>query len=172
MHKIICLLILLLPAIGFAYDKPAEIKHKFISENPHGEGTLHFMLLHVYDTSLWTDAETFSYEHPFALSITYRMNFSKEELTDRSLKEIKHAHNLPDETLEKYKKIFLEIYPNIKKGDRITAIYTEKKQVELFYNGALYGTVANKEFAIPFFDIWLGEKTSELKLRNKLLGDK
>lgn len=172
MHKIICLLILLLPAISLAYDKPAEIKDKFTAEKPYGEGTLHFMLLHVYDTSLWTDAKTFSYEHPFALSITYRMNFSKEELTDRSLKEIKHAHNLPDETLARYKKIFLEIYPNVKKGDRITAVYTAKKEVELYHNGALYGTAKDKEFVIPFFDIWLGEKTSELKLRNKLLGGK
>jgi hypothetical protein len=170
MHKLILLIILLLPALGFAYDKPVEIKDKFTSEKPYGEGTLHFMLLHVYDTSLWTDAKTFSYEQPFALSITYRMNFSKEELTDRSLKEIKHAHTLPDETLEKYKKIFLEIYPHVKKGDRITAIYNAKKQVELYHNGALYGTAKEKEFAVPFFDIWLGEKTSELKLRNKLLG--
>jgi hypothetical protein len=172
MHKIICLLIVLLPAIGFAYDKPAEIKDKIMAEKSYGEGTLHFMLLHVYDTSLWTDAKTFSYEQPFALSITYRMNFSKEELTERSLEEIKHAHHLPDETLAKYKKIFLEIYPNVKKGDRITAVYNSTKQVEIFYNGALYGTVADKAFAAPFFDIWLGEKTSELALRNKLLGGK
>ena len=160
----------LLPAIGFAYDKPTEIKDKFTADKPYGEGTLHFMLLHVYDTSLWTDAKTFSYEQPFALSITYRMNFSKEELTERSIKEIRRSHNLPDETLARYKKIFLEIYPNVKKGDRITAVYNENKQVEIFYNGVLYGTVADKQFAAPFFDIWLGKKTSELKLRNKLLG--
>lgn len=172
MRKIICLLILLLPAIGFAYDKPAEIKDKIMAEKSYGEGTLHFMLMHVYDTSLWIDSKTFSYENPFALSITYRMNFSKEELTERSLEEIKHAHNLSDEVLAKYKKIFLEIYPNVRKNDRITAVYTAKKEVELYHNGALYSNAKDKEFAIPFFDIWLGEKTSELKLRNKLLGGK
>ena len=172
MRKIIFVLILLLPAMGFAYDKPIEINDKFTADKPYGEGTLHFMLLHVYDTSLWTDANTFSYEQPFALSITYRMNFSKEELAQRSIKEIKHAHNLPDETLARYKKIFLEIYPNVKEGDRITAVYNAMKQVELYHNGALYGTVEDKAFAITFFDIWLGEKTSELTLRNKLLGRK
>lgn len=172
MHKIIYLLIFLLPNIVSAYEKPAEIQDKFVSVAPYGAGTLHFMLLHVYDTSLWTDAKTFSYEQPFALSITYRMNFSKEELTQRSIKEIKHAHNLPDEILARYKTIFLQIYPNVKKGDRITAVFNDKKHVELFYNGALYGTVADKEFAITFFDIWLGENSSQLKLRNQLLGGK
>jgi hypothetical protein len=170
MHKIICLLILLLPASGFSYEKPTELKGKFIADKPYGKGSLHFMLLHVYDASLWTDAKVFSYEQPFAFSITYRMNFSKEELTERSIKEIKHAHNLSDETLARYKKIFLEIYPDVKKGERITAIYTAKKDVDFFYNGTLYGTVVDKEFATPFFNIWLGEKSSELKLRNKLLG--
>ncbi len=169
MHKIICLLLCLLSVNGLAYEKPIEINDKFTTAKPYGEGTLHFMLLHVYDTSLWTDAKTFSYEQPFALSITYRMNFSKEELAERSIKEIKHAHYLPDGTLARYKKIFLKIYPNVRKGDRITAVYNENKQVELYYNGSLYGTVEDKEFATRFFDIWLGEKTSELKLRNKLL---
>jgi len=161
---------LLLPAIGFAYEKPVEIKDNFTSDSPYGEGVLHFMWLNVYDASLWTDARTFSYAKPFALSITYHMNFSKEQLTERSLKEMIHGHKLSDEELARYKKIFLEIYPNVKKNDRITAVYNANKQVEIFYNGALYGTVTDQDFALPFFDIWLGDKTSEPTLRNKLLG--
>jgi hydroxyacylglutathione hydrolase len=57
----------------------------------------------------------------------------------------------------------------LKDGDRITALHVPGQAVRFFHNGRATAEVGDAAFADSFFGIWLSPKTSEPKLRARLL---
>ena len=72
-------------------------------------------------------------------------------------------------SLSAWEKIMLEIFPNVEKGQTITGICLPSGTSVFYLDDTLLGEVNDKAFTTKFFDIWLGDKTSEPKLRSKLL---
>lgn len=161
---------MLLAMPAFAADKPAELAGIIQREAPLGKGSLHKLLFHVYDASLWGDSEAWSYATPSALTLTYRMNFSSDEIIDRSIDEMQAIAPLAPETEKTYRAALAASIPNVAEGDRITAFYNAKGKLSFYHNGTLTHAVKNAAFAKAFLDIWLSAKTSEPSLRKKLLG--
>ncbi len=154
----------------YAANKSKELLAVFKASKPYGEGKLYKLLFHVYDAQVWTDAKEWSYSEPFALSLTYRMKFESKELVDRSFEEIRKQVAF-DETKERiYRPQLEKVFPNVKKNDRITALYDPVIGVIFFANGHKTGTINSLEFSKQFLDIWLGSRTSEPAVRNKLIG--
>ena len=63
-----------------------------------------------------------------------------------------------------------KIFPDIKQGDALIGVSVPGKEARFYNREKLIATVPDPEFAKAFFDIWLSEKSSEPKLRLKLLG--
>jgi hypothetical protein len=158
----------LLATPAFAEPLP-EIKDTLKAEAPYGKGDLRWLWMKAYDASLWTDTKPWSMSAPFALSLTYDMEFASEELADRSIDEMRRVSSLSKTQLETLRSILRRVFPNVKSGDRITALYLPGKSVRFFYNGAPKGKVTEPYFPEAFFGIWLSEKTSEPGLRRALL---
>jgi Chalcone isomerase-like len=134
-----------------------------------GEGRLRFLGIHVYDSSLWVTGP-FGFDRPFALDIRYAMNVKGRDLSERSIKEMKGLGFTDPEKLARWEKAMDRVFPDIKPGDRLVGIHVPGKEARFYSNDRLLGSVADPEFARAFFGIWLDEKTSEPKLRSKLLG--
>jgi Chalcone isomerase-like len=134
-----------------------------------GDGRLRFLGIHVYDASLWA-AGAFGFERPFALDIRYAMNVKGRDLSQRSIKEMKGQGHTDAGKLTRWEAAMDSVFPDIKPGDRLVGIHVPGKEARFYSNDRLLGTVADPEFARAFFGIWLDEKTSEPKLRAKLLG--
>jgi hypothetical protein len=134
-----------------------------------GEGRLRFLGIHVYDSSLWVTGP-FGFDRPFALDIRYAMTIKGRDLSQRSIKEMKGLGFTDPEKLGRWEASMDRVFPDIKPGDRLVGIHVPGKEARFYSNDRLLGAVADPEFARAFFGIWLDEKTSEPKLRAKLLG--
>lgn len=152
-------------------ENAVEIRKNFKSETPFSTSKLNWYFgIKVYDINLWTDAKNWSYEDKFALQIKYNINIKKEKFTESSIKEIKRYYKI-DDRVDEYTKKFNEIFPDVVKGDIISAIYNPKTGVtELFHNSKLTGKISDKGFSRVFLDIWLHEnnyyKEVSCELRN------
>ena len=75
-----------------------------------------------------------------------------------------------EEILNKWYVEMNSIFPDVKNGTVLTAIFIPGKDTEFFENNRSIGAIKGDNFLRRFSDIWLGEKTSEPALRKKLLG--
>lgn len=135
-----------------------------------GSSELTFFGAKVYDISLWTVDDKFSYEKPFAIRIKYNMNFDKNDLAKRSITEIKKLHELTKDQEDSYLEQLLEILHSVKKGDEKIAIFDPQNGVSMIYNGKIIGKISDIKLARFFVDIWLDQRGSYPEVTRKVLG--
>jgi hypothetical protein len=158
------------PSFAAPATKPAEIAPVIKSPEPYGKGTMRWLLIPAYDAALWTDAEQWSMQSPFALTLKYHMSFSTSDIVERSLKEMANVDpQLSATTVASYRAMLMPLMPDVKSGDEVTGLYTPDGTVKFFRDGQLTGEVRDQRFAQTFFAIWFSPQTSEPSLRAKLL---
>ncbi len=154
-----------------ASARPGELNGTISAERPYGTASLTWLFLTAYEASLWTDAKAWSMEAPFALSITYSMSFTREELVERTVDEMrKVSPSLSKEAVARFGAALAKAYPNVESGDRVTALHVPGQPVRFFHKGRPTTSIDEAGFAEPFFGIWLSPKTSEPSVRRGLLG--
>lgn len=163
---VLSLLLWVAPAMA----APAEIASVIHAEAPYGKGSYGAIIITAYDAELWTDAARWSMAAPFALTLHYRMGFSTDDFVSRGLDEMKHVDpSLDAATLKRFGDAMTRVFPPVKAGDTITALYQPGQPVKVFHNGAPTGEIAEKGFAQAFFDVWLSPASSAPSLRAHLL---
>lgn len=161
---------LFLSATAPAPAAPPEIADVIKSEKPFGEGHVNFLFINAYNAKLWTDAPTWSMDVPCAIEITYGMGFDTDDLTERTIKEMKNVDpGLNDAEIAKLTPELNKVYPPVKSGDRLVALYVPGKPVMFTHNGTPTGSIPGDDFARDFFGIWLSPNTSAPSLRKDLL---
>ncbi len=149
---------------------PPEIANVIKSEKPFGEGHVNFLFIKAYNARLWTDAPSWSMDVPCAMEITYGMGFATDDLVERTIKEMKNVDpGLNDADITKLAPELDKVYPPVKSGDRLVALYVPGKPVMFSHNGTPTGSIAGEDFARDFFGIWLSPNTSAPSLRKYLL---
>jgi GPH family glycoside/pentoside/hexuronide:cation symporter len=61
-----------------------------------------------------------------------------------------------------------EVFPNVRRGDRLTGVHQPGTGAVFLLNGRPLATIADEEFARRFFGIWLSPQTSDTRLRKAL----
>lgn len=151
-------------------DTPREIMPVIHADKPYGQGAFTVLVITPYDAELWTDAATWSMDTPFALTLRYHMGFTGKEIVERARSEMKRVDpSLNDETLKSFIDAMVPVFPDVQDGDEITALYKPARPVQIFHNGGATGEIGLKDFAAPFFGIWLSPNTSAPRLRAALL---
>lgn len=135
-----------------------------------GEGRFSFVFWDVYDATLYAPNGKWSPERPYALSIRYFREINGADIADRSIEEIKKQGFSDVKSLEDWHKQMLAIFPDVKDGTELTALFTSNKKTTFYHNGKLIAVIKDPLFGKYFFDIWLSDKTSEPALRKALLG--
>lgn len=167
---LVMLAILLLASPAFAATKPSELESAVKASEPYGQARLTRFLFHVYDAQIWTDAPAWSYQEPFALSVTYAMSFSAPELTQSTLQQAQKVSTLSQAEEKQFALYLDQAYRDVKSGERVTALFMPPDNITFFVNGIKTLSMKDAVFARAFFDIWLSERTSEPSLRTGLLG--
>lgn len=137
-----------------------------------GDTQFRFLGMKVYDIRLWVPPGGFAPDKPYALELVYNMNFKGTDIAQRSIDEQRGQGYGPDDKLRKWKDEMARIFPDIKPGDTLIGLHLPGKEARFYTRNKFISTVADAEFARAFFDIWLSEKTSEPKLRARLLEKK
>jgi hypothetical protein len=153
-----------------AHSLPELVARDVMGLSVRGEAAMRFIGVKVYDVRLWTQMKPFNHAEPFAVELVYDMNFSGKDIAERSVKEIR-AQGYGDEMkLLRWGADMARIFPDIKPGDVLIGVSLPGKEARFYNRERLIATVPDPEFAKAFFDIWLSEKSSEPKLRLRLLG--
>jgi hypothetical protein len=165
MKKLLALLILI-PTLSWTSEVGRE---SFQSPKLIGEGTLKVLMWQVYDLRLYTDGTPFSWNNKFMLEFDYSRELKKESVIDASLKEFKLQPNVTDKDIKAWEVYLEQVIQSVKKGTKASVMWVPDSQIIFHYEGSKPTTIENEKFARAFLNIWLGEKTSRPKLRNKLL---
>jgi len=163
-------LLLLFSFILFTQLGKAESSIKPLSDNLRGKIDFSFLFFDVYEAKLWSERNSGLYTKPFSLELIYKRDFKGEDITDRSISELKNQGIIKKE-LNALDILIRPIFPDIKKGDSILASYTPSQGVIFYLNRSnLIGKIEDDKYAKLFLDIWFGAKTSEKKMKDILLG--
>jgi hypothetical protein len=171
------LLLATLPAVAAGVRAPqalpAELKAELPGARLLGEGKLKYYGLHVYDIRLWGEADALGREphrQLLALELQYARALEGKAIAERSLKEMQGLDPIDTAQAQRWLQQMREIFPDVKKGDRITGVQRPGEAALFFVNGQPRGEVRDAEFVRLFFGIWLSPRTSQPKLREALLG--
>jgi len=169
LRNLISIIILLLIC-----SQPAMAKEAITKTIPNakivGEGRLTYMLLNVYDATLYAPHAQLTNNQPFALSIHYLREINGNDIANRSIEEMRRQGLQDEEMLKTWHAEMSAIFPDVQNGTVLTAVFTPGKHTEFFQNNRSIGTINGDDFLHYFSGIWLSEKTSEPALREKLLG--
>jgi hypothetical protein len=134
-----------------------------------GRHRFRYLLVPVYDAALWARG-AWSHESPFALDIRYARAIRGRDLTARSVQEMRRQGQADEARLARWAAAMDAVFPDIRPGDRLVGLNEPGVGVRFHDGRRFLGTIADPGFARAFFDIWLGEATSEPAMRRDLLG--
>jgi Chalcone isomerase-like len=157
---------------------PALVTSEFNGLAARGNATMRFFGLKVYDVTLFSKAGAAlaakPYEanaHPFVLELIYDIGLKGAAISERSVQEMRKQGHKDDALLQKWQTQMTQVFPDIKSGDVLIGVAIPGKEARFYNRTKLIGTIADSEFVAAFFDIWLSPKSSEPKLREKLIGN-
>lgn len=135
-----------------------------------GQGVLSYAFWDVYKATLFAADGVWMQNKPFALSLEYYRTIKGKDIADRSVQEIRQQGFTNEVALAAWNSQMKAIFPDVKNGTVLTAIYLPGKQTTFYQGTDSIGAIKGDEFGTLFFGIWLAEKTSEPQLRRALLG--
>lgn len=137
-----------------------------------GQAKFTVLFWDIYQSRLLTSSGSFSAlsaQEPILFEIRYLRDITSKDLVDRTVEQWQHIgekESLYSEFIQR----LAELWPDIKKGDQLSLLTSHDGSSEFFHNGKSIGVIEAKEFGPLFLAIWLSEKTSQPKLRKRLLG--
>ncbi len=138
-----------------------------------GQHLFTFFGLEIYHISLWSSPEWMPEkwnQHPFALSLVYSRNLSGEDIAKRSIAEIKKQRVISSDMAQQWLSQLSALIPSVKPGDRLTGVYQPSGDLVFWMGSKKLGTIKDAALSEAFMGIWISTKTSEPKMREKLLG--
>ena len=165
-------LLALLAAVGTARAQPLELQSALPSAALAGHYRFTAWGFDIYEAKLWITpgfkADEYA-RHAFAMQISYLRDFSNEALAQRSVDEMQRQPDFPKAQIPSWQRALRGAFPDVHKGDRITAIYRPDKGTVFLTNGRETGVIADAGFGQFFFGIWLSTYNADPRLREALL---
>ncbi len=134
-----------------------------------GGGLMTFFGIAVYDGWYWAAAQGWPHGD-YALDLVYHRDLEGNKIAQRSVDEITQLDYGTPEQRATWGKLMAGLFPDVRKGDRLTGVHAARGTVRYFHNGRFIGAIEDPGFAQAFFGIWLDPKSSRADFRQKLLG--
>ncbi len=157
-------------AVVFAWQAQAEPLSAVPDAKPVGTARLSKLVWDVYDATLYAPDGQWSDAQPFALSLHYLMALDGQDIAERSVAEIRKQGFGDEVKLAAWYSQMKAIFPDVRKGSEITGIYQPDAPTAFYLGSESLGQIRDPEFGRWFFNIWLGDNTSEPDIRKQLLG--
>jgi hypothetical protein len=153
-------------ADGKAEARPPELRGLVDAPYPAGCSEYRFLLWDFYRAELWSDAEALP-GAAYGLALTYRTDFTREELVKSSVEELSRISRRPEQAFAEAGAELRQAFRDVAKGDRITVWRAGPDRLGLFVNGQRTGELTRE--VDLFLAIWLGEETRHPEGRQALL---
>ncbi len=135
-----------------------------------GEARMQALFWNIYDAQLYAPDGTWSGEGSYALSLTYLRDLEGRQIAERSIQEIRGQGFADERTLARWYELLVAIIPDVRDQDEIVGVADDDAHTRFYLDGELIGEIPEPAFTRAFFSIWLGEKSSQPRLRDQLLG--
>ncbi len=183
-HRRRCIALGLSLPLAFAYAQPLSdgsgvtappLPKAALADAPSlkalGGGLLRSFGFQIYNVYLWTPhGAPFDRSKPHALDVHYLRNFTAKQLAERSIDEMRAQGVGHDGVYGQWIAEMQRVLADVKEGDHLTGVVTPTRSAKFFHNGRYRGEIVDPAFTDAFFGIWLGEKTSQPRMRDQLLG--
>lgn len=166
MKKILFTLLFIVTS-SVASDMPKE---EFSSPSIIGEGTLKAFFMEIYDLRLVADSPTFSWQNKFKLDFFYTRDLKKDSVIKSSIKELRRQSSVSGSDIELWRGYLEQSIKPAKVGTHASVVWNPEGRITFHYENSDPTTIEDEDFARAFLNIWLGEETSQPKLRSQLLG--
>jgi hypothetical protein len=135
-----------------------------------GSGEGRRFVFHAYDAELFAPRGVFHSGKPFALTLSYRMQFSGKAIAGEAASQMRRINAASADKIAGWRQEMLAIFPDVKPGMAITGIQLKNGGAVFCSAGKEIGQIEDPAFARAFFGIWLGDKTESPHLRAQLMG--
>lgn len=135
-----------------------------------GQGEGRRFVFHAYDAKLLAPQGTYSENKPFALTLTYRMQFSGKNIARESAAQMRRMRVASDSDINRWYQDMLDIFPNVKPGMSITGLRLKNGTTVFCTADGELGRISDPAFGKAFFSIWLGDGAESQSLRRQLTG--
>ena len=157
---------------SFSSFASSDVVKRFIAE-PKAVGEtarMTYLFWDVYDATLYAPKGTYSEQQPFVLALRYLRDLDGKAIAERSLEEMQ-KQGFNDSALgKKWLQQMIDIFPDVSENTTLYGVRNASGYTEFYQGNNKLGEVQDPQFTRWFFDIWLGAKTSEPKLRAEILG--
>ena len=167
MKKIFIILYLFLTTL----EASETLKEEFSSPTIIGEGTLKVFFMEIYDLRLIADSSTFSWQNKFKLDFIYTRDLKKDSVIESSIKELRRQSSVSESDIESWQGYLEQSIKPVQEGTHATVLWNPEGHITFHYENYEPTTIKDEGFAQAFLNIWLGEETSQPKLRDELLGN-
>jgi hypothetical protein len=162
----------MLLAAGPAFASPAEVARAIPNAQRVGEAHYRMLAIPLFHAELFATNGAFSWERPFALSLTYQRATRASALIDRAVREMSGRGAGEVRTLGQLRAQLESCLPDLARGDRITGVSTGADSARFYHNGARRCDVRWPGFRRQFFGIWLaGRDGPAAQLSAQLRGE-
>lgn len=153
-----------------ALANPSEVARALPEAQRVGQAPYRVLTFHVFDAELWAEGAAFSWERPFALSLTYQRSIPARAIVNRTITEMTQRGAGTTQSLEPLRARLQNCFADVRAGDRITGVSTGPNTARFYYNGARRCEVEWTGFRRDFFGIWLDARGSQRALSEQLRG--
>ena len=155
-----------------AWARPPEVGRAMPGAERVGAAHYEVLSVRLFEAELWNESGAFSWESPFALSLTYQRAASASTLVNRSIREMSQRGAGDARRLAPLRAQLERCMPDVGRGDRITGVSTSANTARFFFNGAYRCDVRWPGFSRSFFGIWLaGRDGAAARISAQLRGE-
>lgn len=155
-----------------ASASPSEVNRALPNAERVGQASFSMLTIRLFNAELFADGGDFSWERPFALSITYDRQAQASTLINRSIREMTSRGAGNAQALAPLRTQLERCFTTVEQGDRFTGVSTGVETAVFYLNGAQRCEVRWPNFRRHFFGIWLaGRDGAAARLSAQLRGE-
>ncbi|MFN3465490.1 MAG: hypothetical protein ACK4X1_15605 [Terricaulis sp.] len=157
---------------GPAAANPSEVARALPGAEKVGEAAYSVLSIRLFNAELYANGGAFSWERPFALTLTYDRAARAETLINRSIREMSSRGAGGAERLAPLRTQLERCFTSVSQGDRFTGVSTGQETAVFYLNGAQRCEVRWPNFRRHFFGIWLdGRDGAAARISAQLRGE-
>jgi len=158
-------------AAGPAAANPAEVGAAIPNAQTVGAAPYRLLGITVFEAELFAPSGDFSWQQPFALSLTYARSARQTTIINRTISEMSQRGAGSAAQLAPLRQQLERCFPNVARGDRITGVSTAANTARFYVNGARSCQVEWPNFRRHFFGIWLDARGGQAAMSARLRGE-
>lgn len=163
---------LTLLAASPAWANPGEVSRALPGAQKVGEASYSVLSVRLFRAETFADGGTFSWERPFALTLTYERAAQASTLINRSIREMSSRGAGNAQQLAPLRAQLERCFTSVSQGDRFTGVSTGNETATFYLNGAQRCEVRWPNFRRHFFGIWLaGRDGAAARISAQLRGE-